>query len=463
MHTNLRVVIFHGTGGSPNANWLPWLTSELQERGIEVSVPSFPTPEGQSLSNWRKAFAEQVGELSSDMILVGHSMGCGMILRLLEDAAVSVRASFLVAGWTGILNNPQFDPLIESFFTADFDWAAVRRGAGRTIMYHGDNDPYVPLRLGEELALKLQAGFSVIPGGGHLNAAAGFLQFEQLLADILEEIERSDDREDLQPQHLLVLQTQRGHRDVIGQTKPFRAARVLQAEVLKDLLAGVRLLVVGTGEGDELEALLKLAGIAEKSLEIVGCELSPNRAEVFINRFAEAAVKLGDLSSERVFRDLQKDPPFDFIQMSFVLHDQTEERKTALLAHCFALLRNGGSLLLADPMLRNCPNIPRFICTEEAKNEIEQEFREYYGTYCEEVAQADWIDDQRKQELLESLESGLHDALLHQDGRESFDTLNLYRQRLSEAGFTEIESREAYNKIWVTSCRKPVLADYGGH
>ena len=46
---SMKALIFHGTMGSPNGNWFPWLQSELISKGWDVDVPAFPTPEGQSL------------------------------------------------------------------------------------------------------------------------------------------------------------------------------------------------------------------------------------------------------------------------------------------------------------------------------------------------------------------------------------------------------------------------------
>jgi len=111
-------------------------------------------------------------------------MGVGLILRLLEKSATRVRGSFLVSGWDGLLGSEEFDPLIESFFATPFNFQTIRNQLGTTYMYHGDNDPYVPLEMAKDLASKLEVELTVIPGGGHLNKEAGYASFPRLFDDI---------------------------------------------------------------------------------------------------------------------------------------------------------------------------------------------------------------------------------------------------------------------------------------
>ena len=68
----MNVIIVHGSFGSPEENWFPWLKEELEKFGVKVLVPKFPTPEGQSLENWLKAFEECRQHLNEETILVGH-------------------------------------------------------------------------------------------------------------------------------------------------------------------------------------------------------------------------------------------------------------------------------------------------------------------------------------------------------------------------------------------------------
>jgi hypothetical protein len=32
-------IIIHGTGGSPDENWFPWMKTQLEEQGYRVFVP----------------------------------------------------------------------------------------------------------------------------------------------------------------------------------------------------------------------------------------------------------------------------------------------------------------------------------------------------------------------------------------------------------------------------------------
>ncbi len=184
MKEHFKIVILHGSYGSPKENWFPWLANEVKTLGHKAIVPRFPTPDGQSLENWRAVFYEQVGQITSDMILVGHSLAPIFILNLLEDSNVKVRGTFLVSGFVGSLGLEEFDSINDSFTCRDFNWERIRKNAGDIYIYNSDNDPYVPLKKGEELARKLNRELTIIKKGGHINAEAGFTTFPKLLNDL---------------------------------------------------------------------------------------------------------------------------------------------------------------------------------------------------------------------------------------------------------------------------------------
>ena len=51
-------------------------------------------------------------------------------------------------------------------------------------MFHGADDPYVPLAMAQELANKLGVKLNVIEKGGHLNAESGYTKFPAVLKAI---------------------------------------------------------------------------------------------------------------------------------------------------------------------------------------------------------------------------------------------------------------------------------------
>jgi uncharacterized protein len=182
----LRVVIVHGSFGSPEENWFPWLSRKIDHLGYKVIVPRFPTPEGQNLTKWKEVFREQVGSLDEHTILIGHSVGVAFVLNLLEDKdAVPVTATFLVAGFLGELGLPEFDPIISTFCCKEFDWQRIKHNAGALTVLAGDNDPYVPLPKGQDIADALSVPLTIVPGGGHLNAEFGYTTFPLLERKLL--------------------------------------------------------------------------------------------------------------------------------------------------------------------------------------------------------------------------------------------------------------------------------------
>ncbi|MGD9680933.1 MAG: RBBP9/YdeN family alpha/beta hydrolase [Candidatus Obscuribacterales bacterium] len=179
---SMRIIVIHGSYGSPEGNWFPWLKRELESSGHQVLIPRFPTPGDQSLTIWKAVLADEVERIDSSCILIGHSIGAGFVLNILEDlASEPVRASCLIAGFLGDLGLPDFDSINNSFVNRDFDWARIKASAGDLLVMSGDNDPYVPLDRGKELAERLSVSLEIVPGGGHLNAESGFTSFPLLV------------------------------------------------------------------------------------------------------------------------------------------------------------------------------------------------------------------------------------------------------------------------------------------
>ncbi len=184
------IFIIHGTMGNPNGNWFPWLKKELQKFECKVFVPEFPTPKNQNLSSWMEVFKKYEEEINEETIFVGHSLGASFILSVLEKTNKPIKTAFLVAGFIDLLNKKEFDELNQTFTDKKFDWKKIKENCKKFYVINSDNDPYVPLNKGKELAKNLGAELIVIKNAGHINKEAGYDKFGFLFDRIEEEIKQ---------------------------------------------------------------------------------------------------------------------------------------------------------------------------------------------------------------------------------------------------------------------------------
>jgi len=183
----VNVIIIHGSYGNPEENWFPWMKKQLEILGCKVYVPKFPTPENQSLETWLKVFEKYDKYLNDETILIGHSLGPSFILNILERTDKKIKATFLVSGFTGLLNH-DIDKINGTFTDRMFDWKKIKTNCSRFHVINSDNDPYVPLVKGKDLARKLGTELIILKNAGHINAAAGYTRFPMLLEMVKKEL-----------------------------------------------------------------------------------------------------------------------------------------------------------------------------------------------------------------------------------------------------------------------------------
>jgi predicted alpha/beta hydrolase family esterase len=117
-----RALVVHGSYGSPDAYWLPWLRTRLEKAGISTVAPQFPTPEGQSLDSWRRVFDDEIGTVGEGWMLFAHSLGVPFLFDVLERNKVPVEGLFVVSGFAGLLDLELFDSVNRTFVDREFDW-----------------------------------------------------------------------------------------------------------------------------------------------------------------------------------------------------------------------------------------------------------------------------------------------------------------------------------------------------
>ena len=182
-----NVFIFHGTEGYPEENWFPWLKGELEEKGCRVFVPQFPSPPliPAKISEWFEVLKNYEQYIDENTILIGHSLGGVFALRVLEKLEHPVKAVFLISAPIGVKPILNYDR-DNSFSGFDFDWEKIKSNSKSFTVFHSDNDPYVGLENGKELAKNLGGELSFVLKAGHFNTPAGYTKFPDLLKKVEE-------------------------------------------------------------------------------------------------------------------------------------------------------------------------------------------------------------------------------------------------------------------------------------
>ncbi len=183
-----NVFLIHGAFGNPDENWFPWLKSELELLGHTVFVPTFPTPDNQTLDSWKTVFAHYSQYIDTDTIMIGHSLGPAFILSILEHNTTPIKAAYFIAGFTELLGNETFDGPNRTFVQKNFDWKKIKSNCTNFYLFHSDNDPYVPASTSLHLAEHLHTTSTLVPNAGHFNTSSQYTIFPQLLNEIKKEL-----------------------------------------------------------------------------------------------------------------------------------------------------------------------------------------------------------------------------------------------------------------------------------
>jgi uncharacterized protein len=157
-----HAIIFHGTGGHPDAlGWYRWLGRRLEDRGYAVEIPHYPGMNVEPIETFLpKVLAGHT--FDADTVLVGHSGGAALLLAVLEHLDVTVAQAVLVAGyWTP--PNTEDEPVLQ----ASYDWASIRAHARDFVFINSVKDPYGCDEMQGRAMFDRLGGTQVIRDDGH--------------------------------------------------------------------------------------------------------------------------------------------------------------------------------------------------------------------------------------------------------------------------------------------------------
>jgi len=170
--TTQPVVILHGWQGSGPDHWQSWLADRLAGTH-EVRYPRLPDPDEPRLDAWLSAVDAVLSGLPGDGFdVVCHSLAALLWLHRAVRGGTGPAPARVLLVAPPSPRRPE--PELADFLPPPLDADAVRRAGGGTILVCADDDPYCPEGATAAYGRPLKLPTTVVPGGGHLNVAAGY-------------------------------------------------------------------------------------------------------------------------------------------------------------------------------------------------------------------------------------------------------------------------------------------------
>jgi len=168
--------------GSAGAHWGQWLHDELTKKSYVVVMPTLSNSDHPARNTWLAEISGIMRDLGGDTVIVAHSLGVTSSLDYLEQASQPIKGLVSVSGFSD-----DYGLELNSYFLKEksVDFSRVNKNVGKAVVFYGDDDPYVPQESLRLLADNLEVKPVILPNGGHLNTAAGFAEFPQLLDAVL--------------------------------------------------------------------------------------------------------------------------------------------------------------------------------------------------------------------------------------------------------------------------------------
>ena len=175
-------IILHGSFGSKDGNWFPWLKGKLENNKLDVEVPQMPVGVGnQNYDNWSSEFNKL--KIDEDTIIIAHSIAPVFVCKYLINNKIKVKKLIFVCGFNNYLGiDKDFDSVNESMFLDNL--SDIKKYCDNIICFYSDNDPYVKFDVEKSFADTVSNKQYIISDGGHINAESGYLEFDEILKEI---------------------------------------------------------------------------------------------------------------------------------------------------------------------------------------------------------------------------------------------------------------------------------------
>ncbi len=166
----MKTLILHGWGGSDFPHWQSHLASEIAKNYGTVSFPLLDNCHFPSKNRWVKQVKKLLKEFKPDTVIC-HSLANTLWFWLCQEEMVEIDKLIMVSP-------PSLqteEETIKTFFPCKIPEKIYAKDIHLIV---SNNDPWIELDEAENIAKNIDAKYTVIENGGHINADSGYGKWE---------------------------------------------------------------------------------------------------------------------------------------------------------------------------------------------------------------------------------------------------------------------------------------------
>lgn len=160
-----NVYIMHGTGGTSDVHWTPWLKSNLEKSEYNVYAPTF-SPDA-ALVHWETEFLQDTDIRDFD-IIIGHSAASPFFFHLLSKNIITTNKTIIVGGFIDEIGSVDKN---HPTYPKDLNDKNIIKNSKDFVFITSDNDPWGCDPRQAEMMRKRFGGMTIIRSNeGHFGS-----------------------------------------------------------------------------------------------------------------------------------------------------------------------------------------------------------------------------------------------------------------------------------------------------
>ncbi len=125
-------IILHGWTGRADKNFIPWLKTELENKGYEVQAPQMPDTDHPTEKD-QVAYVLENCRMDKNTVLIGHSLGAIVAMKALVKHGKPIRELVLVAAAKDPKHSNE-DKNFHTTFSWEFDFETLKKLAPKRLI-----------------------------------------------------------------------------------------------------------------------------------------------------------------------------------------------------------------------------------------------------------------------------------------------------------------------------------------